>query len=232
MPEIKNGPMRPIQAKCLGMSPCAGTMQFGITIANARKTSTTFRISLATMKRLGGVVCMRPNDSSSPMASQMVPTETAGQSSHSVQRMVSSRTGGAFDGAGITEVRGVGFQWFRVPVTQEAASVSRLGPLSRYALPVNGVGRDHLATPTPRQPLTDPTRQSLPKPTRRAAIGIVQGHSARSVAVNLRHKSCALGWSKNLWVPARLTKHRTRYPPHRTLGQQDGVGCVRSIPRP
>jgi hypothetical protein len=55
-PLIKNGQMRPIQAKCSGAETFFRTMQFGITIANIRKTSTTLSNILTATNRLEAVL--------------------------------------------------------------------------------------------------------------------------------------------------------------------------------
>jgi hypothetical protein len=48
--------MRPIQAKCSGAEKFLGTMQFGITIANIRKTSMTLSNILTATNRLEAVL--------------------------------------------------------------------------------------------------------------------------------------------------------------------------------
>jgi len=53
MTETTNGVINPAQLKYSGLVPIAGTMQFGTTTANAKKTSTTFASVLAIIKRLG-----------------------------------------------------------------------------------------------------------------------------------------------------------------------------------
>jgi hypothetical protein len=49
---------RPYHSKYSAVAPCAGTMQFGITIANARTINAIFINILANTKRLGEVVGM------------------------------------------------------------------------------------------------------------------------------------------------------------------------------
>ncbi|MGH7977128.1 MAG: hypothetical protein ACREDS_08465 [Limisphaerales bacterium] len=54
-PLMSAGEIKPNQLKCCGIEPFAGTMQLGMTIANARNARTTLSNILTATKRLGAV---------------------------------------------------------------------------------------------------------------------------------------------------------------------------------